>query len=416
VTRPKLLFLSHNLPFPPDEGAKARTYHVLRLLARDFDVTAVCFIRDGRVGTPAVSRRRDVLGAVARVEVFEIPQVHSRRRLIRDHLKSVATRRVYTGPMYESSDAANCIQQLVRTGGFDMVHVDSLDLSAYLGMVSSLPIACTHHNVESELLRQRAASMESAAARSYGRYQAHLMQREEDRWCPRVGLNVFVSDRDRQMVRQRMPTVRSTVVPNGVDVEYFRPLPTDESALAFVGGTAWYPNRDALDFFATEIKPQLDALGCNPRVKWIGRSSDEERSRYASAGVELTGYVPDIRDAVGSAACFIVPLRVGGGTRLKILDAWAMGKPVVSTSIGCSGLDARDGQNIIIRDDPADFATAIQSVLADAGLRRRLSVAARQTAESTYSWSVIGAHLKQEYFKLIAGRAGPEPDAMAKSS
>jgi glycosyltransferase involved in cell wall biosynthesis len=186
--------------------------------------------------------------------------------------------------------------------------------------------------------------------------------------------------------------------------------------LAFVGGTAWYPNRDALDFFATEIKPQLDALGNNPRVKWIGRSSDEERARYATAGIELTGYVPDIRDAVGSAACFIVPLRVGGGTRLKILDAWAMGKPVVSTSIGCSGLEARDGQNIIIRDDPADFAKAIQSVLTDAGLRRRLSVAARQTAESTYSWSVIGAHLKQEYFKLIAGRAGTEPDAMAQSS
>jgi glycosyltransferase involved in cell wall biosynthesis len=218
------------------------------------------------------------------------------------------------------------------------------------------------------------------------------------------------------MVRERLPLVRSTVVPNGVDVEYFQPLPSDEPALAFVGGTAWYPNRDALDFFATEIKPQLDTLGSKPRVKWIGRSTDDERARYAAAGIELTGYVNDIRDAVGSAACFIVPLRVGGGTRLKILDAWAMGKAVVSTSIGCSGLEARDGENIIIRDDPADFAKAIQSVLADAALRRRLSAAARQTAVSTYGWSVIGAHLKQEYFKLIGARAGTGRDAIAKGS
>ncbi|HEV2735546.1 MAG TPA: glycosyltransferase family 4 protein, partial [Longimicrobiaceae bacterium] len=121
--------------------------------------------------------------------------------------------------------------------------------------------------------------------------------------------------------------------------------------------------------------------------------------------IGLTGYVEDIRPYVQRAACYVVPLRVGGGTRLKILDAWAMGKAVVSTSIGCEGLDARDGDNVLVRDDPAEFAAAVRQVLDDEGLRARLGEGARRTAEEVYDWEVIGRSMNREYLALLGGRS-----------
>jgi glycosyltransferase involved in cell wall biosynthesis len=138
-----------------------------------------------------------------------------------------------------------------------------------------------------------------------------------------------------------------------------------------------------------------------PPVRWVGRASDDlqqaYRDRYA---VELTGYVADVRPYVRDAACYVVPLRVGGGTRLKILDAWAMGKAVVSTSVGCEGLAAEDGRNILIRDDPEGFAQAVCAVLRDGTLRRQLGTEGRQTVERHYSWEGIGGSMLSLYRSL----------------
>jgi glycosyltransferase involved in cell wall biosynthesis len=172
----------------------------------------------------------------------------------------------------------------------------------------------------------------------------------------------------------------------------------------FVGGTTWFPNKDGLDFFRTDILPHLRAGEPAVEVSWVGRCSEEEkRTVWEQDQIEMTGYVPDIRPWVHAAACFIVPLRVGGGTRLKVLDAWAMGKAVVSTSVGCEGLLATDGHNILIRDDPAEFASAVQAVLRDSELRHRLGREARRTVEQHYGWESIGLKLANEYLDILAG-------------
>ena len=186
------------------------------------------------------------------------------------------------------------------------------------------------------------------------------MLQEEKRWCPSVSLNVAVSEIDRSLLEIIAPDGQYAVVPNGVDIELFTPsYGGTPGSIVFVGGASWFPNLDAMEYFSTEILPRIRARAPNARVTWIGRSSPEQQRRFASRGIHVTGYLEDIRPTVSGAACYIVPLRIGGGTRIKILDAWALGKAIVSTSIGCEGLAARDQENILIRDEPDAFASAV---------------------------------------------------------
>ncbi len=411
MNRPSLLFLCQTLPYPPDGGVWIRTYNLLRVLAREFSLRLLCFERavSARDGY-AYDQRANVaaLAELGEVEVFPIPQRHSRVRFVADHLRSLATGRVFTHYLYDSAAVRARVRAAVRDG-FDLVHVDSLDLSRYLPLLQGLPVACTHHNVESELLRRRSRADGSAVVRRYAAHQARLMEATEREWCERVALNVAVSEEDAAALRRLGPGGRYVVVPNGVDVDAFRPgRERAGGGLVFVGGANWFPNRDGLDYFCREVLPLLRRTRPELRVTWVGAAREEDRRRYrAEHGVELTGYVDDVRPLVQAAECFIAPLRVGGGSRLKILDAWAMGKAVVSTAVGCEGLAAEDGRNILVADDPAAFAAALERVLADAALRARLGRAARAMAERRYAWEIVGAGLVAAYRELLGESARP---------
>ena len=405
--RPRLLFLCQTFPYPPDGGVWIRTYHVLRLLARAFDITALCFERAvGPDDLRAAAAGHEPLDRFGAIEVFSLPQRHSRWRYAWDHLRSAVRRRAYTAYLYESTAFRRRLAELLRSETFDLVHVDSLDLAGYLPACRDIPVVCVHHNVESDLLRRRGAIERSRWRGAYVRYQARLTESVERDWCERVALNVAVSEQDRAVLQRIAPAARVAVVPNGVDIDEFQPTDVAGTGVAFIGGTTWFPNLDALEFFCADILPHLRAAGANVPARWIGSASPEQRRHYQERyGVELTGYVDDVRPFMREAACQIVPLRAGGGTRLKILNAWAMGKVVVSTSVGCEGLAAADGDNILIRDDPREFASAVLTVLRNDELRRRLGERARATAERLYSWDVIGHELNETYLRLAAPRS-----------
>ena len=416
--RPRLLFLCQTLPYPPDGGVWIRTYHVLRLLARAFDVTALCFERPPMTGNDAASdvdASRAALSAFGHVEVFPIPQRASRIRFAWDHIRSVACQQVYTTFMYESCRFQQRMTELLATP-FDVVHVDSLALVRYLRACGDVPIVCVHHDIESDLLQRRANICGSRWLALYLRHQAKLMLKVEREWCGRVAMNVTVSDHDRVRLKAVVPEASVAVVANGVDTDEFRPDATGGGGgVAFIGGTSWAPNLDALNYFCEQILPHLPpATRKSHPVRWIGNATREQQQRYADRyGVDLTGYMRDVRPAMGAADCHIVPLRAGGGTRLKILNSWAMGKPVVSTSIGCEGLAAVDGENILIRDDPKQFARAVVDVLQDPALRSRLAAHGRRTAEERYSWDIIGRAMNHTYFSMTsadnAGRRSALP-------
>jgi len=409
MNRPQLLFLCQTLPYPPDGGVWIRTYHVLRLLSQAFDITALCFERAASAGQGIdwkVAAGHEALGRFADVEVFAIPQKHSRLRYAWDHVRSVASGRVYTTYLYESRAFRSRVKQLVRSNRYDLVHVDSLDLAAYLPACGNLPVVCVHHDVESALLRRRATVERDRWRRSYLRLQARLMEDVERRWCERVALNVAVSQYDRTVLQRIAPGSRVTVVPNGVDPDEFRCDGHDGAGVAYVGGTTPFPNRDALEFFCDRILPSVKALIGDLPVRWIGRAAPEEQQHYRDRfGIELTGYVEDVRPMMRQAACHIVPLRTGGGTRLKILNSWAMGKPIVATSVGCEGLEAVDGTNLLIRDDPKDFAAAVRAVIENSQLRQRLIDGGRETVNRLYSWDVLGRELIGTYLTAADARS-----------
>jgi glycosyltransferase involved in cell wall biosynthesis len=401
IARPRLLFLCQTLPYPPDGGVWIRTYHVLRLLARAFDITALCFERAGTATGADVNASRHALSHLAHVEVFPIPQRHSRSRLLWDHGRSVACRRVYTTYLYESAVFRRRLGELLKTSRFDLVHVDSLDLASYLPACRPLPVVCVHHDIESTLLARRASVERNGSKRIYLRFQSRLMSEVERRWCERVTLNVVCSATDRTRLKQMAPNARVAVVPNGVDTDAFRPDGASGSSVVFVGGTSPAPNSDALTYFCEEILPHVRTAAADVPVRWIGRASAEQQRFYRDRyDVELTGYVDDERPHMRDAACHIVPLRIGGGTRLKILNAWAMGKPVVSTSCGCEGLHAVDGDNILIRDEPRLFASAITDVLRNESLRHRLAEGGRATVERLYAWQAIGEQMIDTYLSI----------------
>lgn len=400
--RPKLLFVCQVLPSPPSGGVYIRSHHTLAILSRIYDVKVICFFRRGQH-----ANQDDITAAVqdlerfAEIEVFPIPQEWSRIRFVWDHVRSVVTRHAYTKFAYASASAQQRIAELMQRETFSVVHADSMDLIHYFPLFHGVRLTCTHHNVESALLRRRAGRESSRLKSAYLRLQASFTESMEQSVAPTVDLNIMVSDEDARHMQQLAPRANIVVVTNGVDVDFFSPsVLEDPGEIVFVGGLNWFPNLDGLEYFANEILPILRRMNVTVPIRWIGIATPALQAQYAKSGIELTGFVDDIRPFLARAACVVVPLRVGGGTRLKVLDAWASGKAMVSTRIGAEGLRTQDRENILLCDSPEEFAKGVVEVLTNQHLRERLEVGGRQTVEQYYSWTSIGATLLDAYNRL----------------
>lgn len=406
--RPRLLFLSQCLPFPPHSGVTNRTFNILKQLAKEFEVSLVAFSR--RNHQPSAESRSHSRVELSRIvhRVFlpaPIPSEWSPLRKVAVHLSSVLSGSPYTKYDYRSSVFASELEGAIATGPFDFVHLDSLDLFDWIPKLPHAAVACTHHNIESELLRLRATRTHPPLLGRYVGHQARLMQHIESKVSTTLALNVVTSDIDGARLRRLAPGARVLTVPNGVDTDYFSPqsnVEVEPNSVAFLGPSYMLPNRDGVEYFLDAMWPRVRQQVPTATLRLIGRISPQDKRRFETRpGVTALGYVPDVRHHLAAASVCIVPLRIGGGTRLKILDSWAMGNAVVSTSIGCEGLEAKDGENILVRDDPKEFAQATTDVMRDAQLRAHLGAGARRTAELRYSWDALGRTLCEAYQRLL---------------
>ena len=275
--------------------------------------------------------------------------------------------------------------------------------------VEGTPGIVDEHNIESELLGRMAATESSRLRRSYNRWE-HVRYRafEDHVWSAMDGC-ATTSERDAQAVRERCPGLAVTVVPNGVDPGEFAPTgtPVTPDSVVFTGLLRYRPNVDGITWFLDEVWPVVRAQRPTARLTIVGDGPEDLLATLRRPGVTVTGWVTDVKPYLDAAAVAVVPLRMGGGTRLKVVEAMSMGKAIVSTSLGSEGLDVTSGEHLELVDEPRAFADAVVSLLGDADRGRRLGVAARALVEDRYSWTRSARTLEG----LLEQVAAPAPAA-----
>lgn len=411
----KVLFLSQIVPYPPHGGVLQRGYHIVRELGRRAEVHLLAFLHPDELPTPeAVDDSRRVLGqSCATVEYFPLWAKASPLHTAAALGTGILSSRPFSTIAHRSPAFGRRVSQALATTRFDVVHVDTIALHPFVDPAPAAATVLTHHNIESMLLERRAAVETRALPRWVLRRESRKLADYERTVAPRYDANLMMSFDDARLLEQRAPGVTTAVVPNGVDTEYFTPGPIDEQqpAVVYTGGMNMLANRDAVLHFIEAIWPRVTAAVPAVRFFAVGQDPPAELQEAARRDprIVVTGKVPDIRPFVRQSAVYIVPIRVGGGTRLKVLDAMASGKALVSTSIGCEGIGVRPGEHLAVADDPTAFADATIALLRDPARRADLGRAARHLAEQEYAWPVVGEHLMRAYATAIdshARRAG----------
>lgn len=306
--------------------------------------------------------------------------------------------------------------RLMATQNIDLCIADFLVAMPNAPAPSPAPLVYFSHNVEYMIWRRLRDNERRGWRRALLELEWRKMRRAEAEACRRARLTLAVSPQDQAMLQDLAPRAAIRAIPTGVDVEYFAPRdePVDENELAYVGSMDWQPNEDGVLHFIDAILPIIRRARPRATLTVVGRNPSERLRRAAdAAGVRVTGTVEDVRPYLAAAAAMVVPLRVGGGTRLKIFEGLAMGKAVVSTAIGAEGLPLEDGVHFLRADRPEDFAAAALRLLDDGALRRRLGEAGRRLVEERYGWGRVALQFEDLLEGALEGpiAAGPAVSA-----
>ena len=298
---------------------------------------------------------------------------------------------------------AKAIQSLVEDDAYDLVQVESSPMAWFAAGRARLVI--DEHNIEYELLQRMVRAERSPRRRLFNRLEFLKLRREEQLAWRRSDGTILTSEREAATVRRFDPTLPTAVVPNGVDTAYFVPGDRIEGGLqiVFTGALNYRPNVDAVLYFAQDILPRVRKIVPGVHFTVVGGSAPPEITALRGPAVSVVGYVPDVRPYLRAASVVVAPLRMGSGTRLKIIEGLAMARPVVSTSLGAEGLAVNHGQHVLIADDPGEFAEQVGRLLADGALRVALGREGRSLVEREYSWETAGERLEAFYTKLSGG-------------
>ncbi len=386
-------------PSPPTFGAQRRIDGLFSALARRHRVTCVSALSPDF--DPDAARR--AMGRYCE----EVAFVRTRRgwgpgrRAL--HLRSIVSSFTFERLSITFPALQVAIDGLLARRRFDWVVVEA-PFFAWLRLRQAPPglpaprLLLDAHNVE-HMLAQRSEKASRGARRLYHSLNWRKMKREEIEAWGRFDGVAFTSDDDLAEARGLLPSIRGAVVPNAVDVEYFAPgadlPPPDRRTVLFFGTLDYFPNQDGIRFFMRKVWPALARSRPNARLKLVGPRPTPEVLSWRGPRVEVTGLVEDLRPHLAAASVIVVPLRVGGGTRLKILEALAMGRPVVSTTIGAEGLCVTHERELLIADDPSAFVAQVERVLDDPALGAHLGAGGRSLVERRYSWLASAMDLER---------------------
>jgi len=390
--RLRVLFVAKRFPYPADTGGKIRTARLLEQLSRRLDITLISNVEHPK-DDPYLA---DVGKLCARFEPVAWQETRKGSLAFYGRvLQRVASRYPVSVAGDHSRPFAERIRACLARDRYDLVVCDFVQPSINIDARIDVPVLLFQHNVESMIFERHALTAGNAPLRWFWRNQWRKMERFERDACRRFAAVVAVSEADRAVFADRFGARRTFSIPTAVDAEYFRPGggPVVDGNLVFTGSMDWLPNEDAVLFFAEEILPRVVARVPQATLTIVGRSPSPRLRRRLMGRPEITitGRVDDVRPHMERAAVYVIPLRIGGGTRIKAYEAMAMAKPVVSTSIGVEGLPVSDGQHLVLAESAGDFARAVVNLLEQPERRERIGQAARRFVEGSCSWPAAAA-------------------------
>ena len=392
----RILWVKADKLLPVQNGGNIRTFHVLRYLSTRHALTFYSYY--GVKPDPDYERelQKELPSSVAVCTGKR--ELSGARRGI-DYLAHLGAEPPYAVSRFADARVRRQIQSWFREQKFDVAVCDFLDAAVNFPGRLSTPSVLFQHNVESEIWRRHAETAGNPAKKAMYRMEFKKMLRYERSAVRKFQHVIAVSENDRSLMNRWVDADRVTVVPTGVDLAQYTSAPdtvtsenasqTPASLVTFVGAMDWEPNVDGVDYFCSEIWPAIRHEVPDAKFRIVGRNPVKRVQKWASESIEVTGRVPSVVEYLRQSAVVIVPLRIGGGTRLKIYEAMATGKAVVSTTVGAEGLDVHSGRDIILADDAKAFSQAVIMLLRDRNLRSRYEKAAAETA-AHYDWPAIG--------------------------
>ncbi len=395
----KILWLSHIFPYPPKGGVLQRTYNLIKHVSKFHDIHLLSV--DHNVEYPI-----DVKKGIFELNKFcykvTVINVSINKKIIA--FKSLFSLKPYTCQWLYFDRMKNLIINLTGLDKFDCIHFDSIDMAEYIREIKSTPKVLNHHNIESQMMFRRSLKEKNLYRKLYFFIESLKLRYYENKICSMFNYNITVSELDKRRLLKICPEINIEVIPNGVDVDYFKPSQKgfDPQTLVFAGGMNWYPNRDAVIFFCREIWPILKKNWPNVKVIIIGH--DPPRSILSIAKKDsnfiVTGFVDDVRPYLEKAHVYICPIRDGGGTKLKILDAMSMAKPIVAHPVSIEGIEAEPEKHLLLARTPHEFVYQIDRLFNDIKLCNYLSKNCRELVLKKYDFSKIGQKLAYLYNKV----------------
>lgn len=390
-----VLFVAMDVPYPPRKGQRMRNWALLRALAEEGHEVSLVSFADGHVSADD----HDGLRAVCkRVELVSIaPSGETNLKNAFSRLRALASPLPYGPWRFRSPQLTSCIRNLIAKESFDFIIWDEAYNLINVPCELRGRIHLNSHDVMRVMWERYITTEKNWLKRLY----AGIEHRKILRWEPKVYSHlagiIACSENDAALHRDLFPEIPVTVAANSVDTRNYRVASGDDgSTLLFVGGMDWFPNRDGVEFFISDILPELRQLTSTFKFVVAGRVTSGIREQFRKyPEVHFTGVVPDIRTEIAKSAVCVVPLRIGSGVRWKILEAAAMGKAMVSTTVGVEGLRFNNQTEIVIADHPRSFARAIAQLLSDPMLRSSLGSGARRRVESNYDFGILRDALRK---------------------
>jgi len=392
----KILFISARLPYPMIEGHQIRTFGVLSQLAKQYDVHLFSLLREGEQ-IPTDNRLSQICSSISGFKLV---------LGIFNNIRAIIQSFIYSKPLmitrYISNNLKRDVQKKIQELQPDIIHFDLLTLAGLFEIIpSNIPVVLNEHNIESDLIKQKAAGHPSGLMKIILQREAKLLAKFERNACVQATAVLACSDNDCNEFK-RWDVKNVYTIPNGVDTNALLPEYQDQNNhFVFLGGMGWYPNKQGMEWFIKEVMPLLYAVEPAIQIDVIGNPEPyifiPEKFKN---NINILGFVDDFKPLVRQARAMIVPLTVGSGTRLKVLEGMSLGKCIISTEKGSEGILLEDKKDIIFANTASAFSSEILSLLNDHGRAINIGKQARKLAVNTYDWNIIGENINNIYQEL----------------